>query len=143
MVFQYSYKWERRDSNPRCLPSGNRFTVWCYTTNSSPHSQSQAVQAGIEPATKKLTVSRSTSELPHSNLFLCYSLLLLVYQVVFKKFKRKERESNPHESLAPNCFQNSGHRQLACPSVRGTCGSRTHNSRFTKPVLYQLSQGTL
>ena len=32
--------------------------------------------------------------------------------------QRKEWELNPHESLTPNCFQDSGHRQLACPSIR-------------------------
>ena len=30
---------------------------------------------------------------------------------------RKEWESNPHESLTPNGFQNRGHHLLACPSI--------------------------
>ena len=31
---------------------------------------------------------------------------------------RKRWESNPHESLTPNCFQDSDHRPLVCPSFK-------------------------
>lgn len=36
---------------------------------------------------------------------------------LYPQMLRKKWESNPHESLTPNSFQDCGHRQLACPSL--------------------------
>lgn len=48
------------------------------------------------------------------------------------------RESNPHESCSPNCFQDSGHHQLACTS---SCQPRGWFSPLTvgglKPRAYE------
>ena len=54
---------------------------------------------GLEPITRGLK-DRYSSQLS--------------YEV--KLNQRKRWESNPHESLAPNCFQDSDHRPLACSS---------------------------
>ena len=71
--------------------------------------------------------------------------LLIIHSLFI--IKRKEWESNPHESLAPNCFQDSGHRPLACLSVfiKYFCGEQrnwTFASNYFEVSLSRRTQQT-